>query len=158
MRCPVCGAKIRDVACRYCKTTKKEILTASNKKALALRKEDHKKAEDVVVYSSEIPSDVNATKLKILTGTLGWFGANDFYVGRYARAIFKLVVSVPFLILVFLRTLGEMFSWYNIDNIDLVCKVLAIPAAIAFFMYVTDFVGVFFHRYKIPVVLGDKDE
>ena len=158
MRCPLCGAKMKDVACRYCKTTKKEVLTASNKKALELRKNDREKAEDTVVYSGEIPSDVNATKLKVLTCTLGWFGANDFYVGRYARAIFKLVVTVPFFLLVILKVLAEMFLWYNLQNIDNILYWLSFLAAITFFLYVMDFVGVFTHKYKIPVVLGDKDE
>ena len=78
MRCPICGAKLKDEKCPYCLITNKQVIYASNKKAKAFKKEN--KEKDNVHTSTIRPKDVNKVKIWLFTVLGGWFGADSFLI------------------------------------------------------------------------------
>ncbi len=158
MRCPVCGLKIRGDECRYCHTRLDDVYQSSNHAARALRRTDPKRARDEVVYTTYVPNDVKKTKLRVLTWTLGYVGANDFLVGRFLRGWFKLVSTVLIFASVIVLVIGEINALAFTDTFQTISEILAFPASFAFLMWVLDCFGVIFNRYKIPVVLGGSHE
>ena len=92
MRCPICDAKLEGgQVCKYCKVTREEIETASNKKVKEYKKTDR---SDLIYYTNVIPKDVNRIKLIILTITLGLIGINHLYVNRTKRGLIPLITFI----------------------------------------------------------------
>ena len=85
----------------------------------------------------------------LLCGFLGLFGAHNFYVGRYAKAIFQLVMGI---ISVILTVFSGMFEAYSF-----IMSFIFIPAGINVFMLFFDFFDGVFNRYKIPVAVDFTD-
>lgn len=154
MRCPICGAKMRNGFCEYCKIGEDQVTSASNKEAKKAFRTGVDK--DKVVYSSTMPSDVNKVTLILLTVLLGYSGAAYFYVGKYARAWTMSVVWVVTIVFESLRTRVMSEALATNPWIYYTSKLLLLLCAAFLLMWVADMINLIFHRYSVPVVLGEK--
>lgn len=155
MECPLCGAKMVDgKVCKYCGVTDVQVITASNQKAKEAIKQGNKQN---VCYSKTMPSDVNKTKLVLLTVLLGYAGAGNFYVGKHVKAWINLVSFVLGIVFSVLIFLSEKLTWNAEIWLQLCLDFIAIFAAISLMMWFFDIVALIFNRYSVPVVLGEDE-
>lgn len=155
MECPVCGAKMVDgKICKYCGVTSVQVNTASNQKAKEAIKQGNKQD---VCYSKTMPSDVNKTKLVLLTVLLGYAGAGNFYVGKWVKAWVNLISFVLGVIISIFIYIGDKLSWGVEAWLQLALDFVCVFAAISLMMWVFDIAALIFKRYKVPVVLGEDD-
>lgn len=153
MRCPICGAKMRNGFCEYCKIREEQVTSASNKQAKKAFKTGVDK--DQVVYSSTIPADVNKVTLILLTVLLGYTGVPYFYVGKYARAWTMSVVWVVTIVFESLRTRVMSETLATNPWIYYMSKLLLLLCAGFLLLWVSDVINLIFHRYSVPVILGE---
>ena len=154
MRCPFCYEKVNNVTnvCPVCGFKKSDLDSASNKLVDTYRKKD----PEIVISVTEVPSDVSRRKLFFLCLFGGMIGLHSIYVKRYFRGICSVVLTLILLIgtpFVY----GDMSSIESIINYNpYLTSIVAISGAVAVIMWFSDFVGIIFKRYKIPVVLKEK--
>ncbi len=145
MVCPNCGNKIPKEAthCAYCKLSVEKIVSASNKEAKrALRNRE----KDRVVMSTYRPSDVNKTKLLLLSIFLGWAGGHCYYVGRMGRGftiLLCLIIGICFAAIPETWTLHAYLSGVVAGALGFACV----------FTWWMDILNICLNRFKIPVVL-----
>lgn len=154
MRCPICGAKmVQGELCKYCKITSDQVKNASNKKVSEYRKKD---MSDLIYFTNEIPSDVSRLKLLLYTIFLGLFGVNHFYVKRVVRAWYSVLVCiVTFALLtlkLFVPTLSSVLFFNLFYEVSMFCL------TINFLLWVFDIINLLFKKFKVPVVLEDKEK
>ena len=135
--------------CIYCKITGDQVEGASNKKA-----KEHIKAKDRkdVYYSTTMPKDVNRTHLMLLTILLGFFGAGNYYVGKYAKGAYctaSWIVFLPFVIS------NSVFGG-GLYAIKLLSEITAVLVMFNLLMWIADIFSLIAKTYKVPVVLGEK--
>lgn len=149
MRCPVCGYKIKNGnICPYCKIDDDQIKNASNKQAIQHIKE-HKKD---VVLSDVLPSDINYTRLLLMTILLGVWGGHNFYVGRYKRGLFFVFAFFIAFIAYTVYT-----TWYEGNKvIEAIMQVFIIFEAVAMCLWLSDVFRVIAKKFPVPVVLAEK--
>ena len=98
------------------------------------------------------PKDVSKKKFLLLAGFLGFFGAHNFYVGRFKKAFFQLIIGIISLVCV---AVGHLIPYY-----DTIMSFLSVPIGISGVLWAWDFVEGAFNKYKIPVAVdfveGDK--
>jgi TM2 domain-containing membrane protein YozV len=99
-----------------------------------------------MIMVKKTPKDVNRTKLLLLGGLLGAFGAHNFYIGRYYKAIFMFLVSL--LVLVYVAIPFSEAMLYIMSS-----PFVIVPSAIVCIFWVLDFVQLVFENYKIPVAI-----
>lgn len=147
-RCPRCGTKnnYAEFRCSACGLIFSRVENGSNQLAKGLILAGQK---DQTVKMVGYPKDVKKSKFLLLCGFLGLFGAHNFYVGRYAKAIFQLVMGI---ISVILTVFSGMFEAYSF-----IMSFIFIPAGINVFMLFFDFFDGVFNRYKIPVAVDFTD-
>ncbi len=154
MRCPICNSKMVEGAiCKYCGVTSDQVKNASNKKVAEYRKKD---MSDLIYFTTNIPSDVNRIALLMYTIFFGVIGVNHYYVKRYIRGTFSLlstILSVTFLILrLAVPTVG------SVTIFRLMYEIAFTAMAINVILWIFDFVNLIFHKFKVPVVLADKEK
>ena len=146
MRCPVCYNKIKydGNICSFCKFKVSELNSTSNKGIYTLRKRGE---GDKVIYTTQIPSDLNYRKTTLLAVFLGWFGIHNYYVGKIFKGLF---MSVGFTIGV---VLSELLA--NPNTIDLAQSLFILTPvfALAMVSYIVDVVSLFTKNFKVPVAL-----
>lgn len=149
MKCPVCGAKMIDgKICRYCNVTSEQVLTASNREAKKAFKE---KRNNDVCYTTNIPTDVNKTKLVLFAIFFGIYGVDSFYIGRLYKGLYSAICSGLIVLMgildYFLAIENIVFTWaYSISLWLMVVNLL---------MWFYSIVALIFKKYKVPVVLPE---
>lgn len=142
-KCPRCKNKVQDYQkkCDECGLIFARLDKAQNKFAKKELLSGHK---ENVVYVTKLPSDVKKLYLILYCGFLGIFGAHCFYVGRYARAFYMLIVglaSVVLSVLPFTAFYETFISFFFI-----------FPGILGF-MWAFDVVLIAIGKFKIPVAL-----
>lgn len=151
MKCPVCGAKMVDgKICKYCNVTSEQVLSASNKEAKKAFKE---KRKNDVCYTTDLPSDVNKTKLVLLTIFLGWFGVGNFYVGKNIKGSFCAVSFGLAIIISILSYCTINYGMGGKEVIDVLMQIISYFMVVDLLLWFTDIMGFIFKTYKVPVVL-----
>ena len=158
MRCPICGAGVKNEECPYCKITNKQIMYASNKQAKELIKEH--KDKDNVHYSNVTPKDVNRVKVWLFTFLGGWYGADSFLTGKYYKGWFSLITYLALYITTFFKVLAEMYSWganaYQVFSY--LQSFFTIFGVITFMFWFVGMISLLTKKYKYPVVLRSEQE
>ncbi|MGI5841741.1 MAG: TM2 domain-containing protein [Christensenellales bacterium] len=103
-----------------------------------------------IVMVKDLPKDVNKIKLAFLAGLLGPFGAHNFYVGRYYKAIFSAffsgIVALYIIISTFISSSPAVVAFFS-------NPLIVVPTGILTYLWLSDFVMILFDRYKVPVAL-----
>lgn len=143
-RCPRCDAKneYSNYRCLECGLIFARVENGSNKLAKNLI---HAGKKDETVLARMFPKDVSKRKFLLLCGFLGIFGAHNFYVGRFKKAMYQLVFGLIALMCV---AVGSLISFY-----DTLISFVSVPIGISAVMWIWDFVDGMFNRYKIPVAV-----
>lgn len=153
MNCPICGAKLKNDKCPYCKITNKQVIYASNKdaKELRLKKQDTSN----IHYSNVLPKDVNKVKLWIFLLLGGWFGADSFLTGKYVKGMFCLFTYAACYISSFLKTMAQRFNWgaNAVYTFGILLSVSAILGVVVFMMWFVGVIAMLSKKYKVPVVM-----
>lgn len=155
MRCPICGAKLKDKKCQYCKITENQVIYASNIEA----KQSRLKKEKKEIHTSDVfPKDVNKLKLWIFTIAFGWFGADSFLTGKYVKGMFSIFTFMLLYIFAFFQVLSTRLNWsvnaYTTFNILL--KMFSVFGVVTFMFWFVGVIQLITKRYKVPVVLPDE--
>jgi len=159
VRCPYCHGRILKytTTCPRCGVTKKQIGTASNKRAKEIMEN---KTGEMIFMSRRRPRDVKFTDMaiRLLGGLFGW---HCFYSGRKVRGRLMLIMSIIGLLGVIIFMPDHPWrvavqSIYLMQNIE-----LRFPTdfllMVTFIMWVWDICGVVFGYYKYPIRLGDAE-
>lgn len=143
-RCPRCGTLNRSTQfnCTECGLIFSRVENGSNMLAKSLILAGKK---NEVVNGYGFPKDVKKSKFLLLCGFLGLFGAHNFYVGRFGKAIFQLAMGVVALVM-------TIVSGY-IPNIDFIMSFIFLPIAIDAIFWCVDFVDGLLGKYRIPVAV-----
>ena len=150
-RCPRCETKNKYTAyrCSSCGLIFSRVENGSNKLAKGLILGGKK---EQTVMARMFPKDVSKKKFLLLCGFLGLFGAHNFYVGRYKKAIYQLICG---LISIFCVAVGPYLSFY-----DTLMSFVSVPVGFDVIFWMWDFIDGIFNRYKIPIAVdfigGDK--
>ena len=147
-RCPRCGTKnpYTQFRCTECGLIFSRVENGSNKIAKSLILSGQK---DQVVKAPMFPKDVSKKKFMLLCGFLGFWGVHNFYVGRYTKAIFQLIVGLFSIVATVLSG--------AIPNFSNVMSYLFLPVAIDAFMWIFDLIDGAINKYKIPVAVDFTD-
>lgn len=150
-RCPRCDTKNDYSAyrCSSCGLIFSRVETGSNKLAKQLILAGKR---DETVKARQFPKDVNKKKFLLLCGFLGLWGAHNFYVGRFVKAIYQLVCGMVAVIMVVVGPL--------ITNLNTIMSFVSIPIGVDAIFWAWDFIDGILNRYRIPVAVdfleGDK--
>lgn len=143
-RCPRCDTKnkLTNYRCSSCGLIFSRVENGSNvlAKGLILAGKS-----DQTVKARMFPKDVSKNKFLFLCGFLGIFGAHNFYVGRYKKAIFQLICGLVAVICV---ACGNFIPYYNT-----IMSFISFPIGIDGVMWLWDFVDGVFNHYRIPVAV-----
>lgn len=154
MRCPICGAKmVQGQLCKYCHITSDQVKESSNKKVKDYRRAD---MEDLICFTTYVPNDISRLKLILYTIFLGLFGVNHYYVKRNIRGTFSVLSFALSMIFMILKLCISTLSSVIIFEIFYEASLLAMTVNI--FMWICDIINVLTKRFKIPVVLGEKEK
>lgn len=154
IKCPVCGCKMRTGICPYCKVTDKEVTDASNRDAkVAIRA----RKREYIHYTNTLPSDVSRKKLFWYSLFFGWTGAENFYVGKYVKAWYSLIVSLLVIIMSVLFTVSNACHWVTTSAFYMIIELLAIPMVVVLFFWFTDVLGVITKSFRVPILLQGKE-
>ena len=147
-RCPRCETKndYSAYSCSECGLIFSRVENGSNKLAkeyiLAGEKE-------YVVKAKQFPKDVSKRTFLLYCGFLGLFGAHNFYVGRYKKAVYMLICG---LVAFVLTVIGSV-----IPNLDTIMSFISIPVGFDAIFWIFDFTEGCFNIYKIPVAVDFKE-
>ena len=107
---------------------------------------------DETVKAKQFPKDVSKKKFLLLCGFLGFWGAHNFYVGRYVKAVIALILGLITIVLVATSSI--------IPNLDKVMSYFSVPIGINTIIWLWDFIDGTISKYRIPVAVdfteGDK--
>ncbi len=101
--------------------------------------------KDKVVYVREFPSDLKRWKVLLIAIFGGLFGAHQFYVGRYIKAMFMLFGGCIFLI-------GATLSSLSIMP-ESIYTLVGIIVGILGFAWLFDILDICIGRFKVPVYI-----
>lgn len=143
-RCPRCGTKnnYNDNRCIHCGLIFSRVENGSNTIAKGLI---HAGKKDETVLARMFPKDVKKKKFLLLCGFLGIFGAHNFYVGRYKKAVFQLICGMLAVICV---AIGHILPFY-----DTLMSFISVPIGFDTLFWAWDFIDGCLNRYKIPVAV-----
>lgn len=89
------------------------------------------------------PKDVSKLKFLALCFFFGIYGAHNFYVGRYKKAVFQLICGLTASVLVVIGGL--------LPSLNTIMSFVSFPIGIDGFFWFFDFTAGLFNKYKIPV-------
>lgn len=148
-KCPRCDEKMLEnqKVCPDCGLVFARLEKATNAEA---KKQFFQKDKSIVIVK-DIPKDVSKKKLLLYVGFLGIFGAHNFYIGRYYKAILMCLFSLLALVYVALPYSDVMLFIMS-------SPFITIPTGIFVSVFwVSDFIAIIFENYKIPVALRRED-
>lgn len=139
-RCPRCGNKCLKIQekCPECDLIFSRLQLATNK---AAKKKLAHFDRDYVIFTKNLPSDVQWWKLLLYTIFLGWFGGHYYYVGKYIKGLF---MSLGFVYLV----VGTIF---NAQIVAANATLLYLPIAIYALAWMVSFCYVASKKFKVPI-------
>ncbi|MEG1752128.1 MAG: TM2 domain-containing protein [Clostridia bacterium] len=145
-KCPKCNLKcgITEKVCPCCGLIFEKLETASNKIA---KKKFFSGKHEHIIYNPKCPMDCSYKTTIILCIFLGLFGAHNFYVGKYYKAIFMLVVGVAIILFVAITStinVGANLFFY-----------LSILTAISSLIWLNDLFLLCIKKFKYPVSRED---
>ena len=145
MWCPKCygGMNRKSGMCLHCGFRFSDLEGATNEKARIAKKEGKK--EDVV-YTDRLPEDVKKKTLLLYSIFLGLFGAHNYYVGKFKKAIFMTTIFVIHSLFATLYSykLGGSFISYFYTTV-------AVIQGVSIIMWVLDVIYIIINRFKVPV-------
>ena len=150
-KCPRCGNKVFKTFenCGNCGLNFNKLAKATNYEG---KQEVYKNEKERVVWTNQLPSDLNKWNLFFMALFLGWAGVHLFQVGKLGRAIshvFGLVLGGAYIILL---NVGELnVFWYNFGNIA------GAFWLVTFVLSVIDIFEIAFNKFKVPVSLPYKE-
>lgn len=147
-KCPRCGTKCNynEFRCSGCGLIFSRVENGSNQLAKGLILAGKK---DQTVKMIGYPKDVNKKKYLLLCGFLGLFGAHNFYVGKYFKAIFQIIMGILSVILTIFSGTFEAYSF--------IMSFIFVPAGINVFMWLFDFFDGCINKCRIPVAVDFTD-
>lgn len=147
MICPRCYSKIEKNKnrCDYCGFNLNELKDASNKKAKLALKSPYK---DDVIYSKQLPKDVDKKRLLIYTILLGLLGVHYFYVGRLWKGIYYAVINS---VSVIIASLVIGLNIITNTPLYIASQFAAVFFALNIILWIIDIFDVTLNRFKVPV-------
>lgn len=145
-KCPRCGEKCFSVQkkCDYCGLVFERLNYVTNKAGkIAVIKRQKEKVLRVTTW----PSDVKKWKAMLFCGLGGLVGAHNFYLGRFLKGFFSLIVTLIGLVCILFENYINYAPFYE--------AFFFLPTAITFILWIYDFIMIFFERYKIPVAIEE---
>ena len=148
-RCPRCNEKcvFSQPTCPECGLVFSRLANTSNKVG---KKAAIKSQKNLYFMCSLWPDDVKRWKALLWCGFLGMFGAHNFYLGRFLKAFFSLIVIT---LAITASTLLAAWRYY-----DVLMFFVAIPGAFATIFWIWDFAMICVGKYKIPVGLKEQKD
>ncbi len=104
-----------------------------------------KREKENILRVTKWPSDAKKGKALLLCGFLGLVGAHNFYLGRYLKGFFSLIVTLVACVCILLENVIDYASFYE--------NFFFLPTGIMFLMWWVDFILIASNKYKIPVAL-----
>lgn len=143
-RCPRCQTKngMASYRCSECGLVFSRVENGSNQLAKSLILAGKK---NYTVNAKMFPKDVSKKKFLLLSGFLGLFGAHNFYVGRYKKAVIQLIFGIVIILCV---AIGHLVPFY-----DRFMSFASVPIGLDVFICAFDFIDAIFNKYKIPVAV-----
>lgn len=141
--CPRCGNRclLAQDRCDECDLVFSRLQYASNKEA---KKKIRHFDKDFVIYTNQLPPDVNWLKLLLLAFLTGLAGGHYYYVGKYLKGG---LMSAGFVYLIFCVV-------FNADLVNTLETSLAyLPVGILALSWLVSLVYVGFKKFKVPVIV-----
>ncbi len=140
-KCPRCGNRClaAQTKCEECDLLFSRMEFASNR---AAKKQLRRFDRDYIIYTNDLPKDVNWWKLLILCLFTGLFGGHYYYVGKYVKGA---LMSLGFVYLV-------ICTAFN-DKIIAMTEALFLPIGIMALGWMVSIVFVLSRRFKVPVLV-----
>ncbi len=110
-----------------------------------------------VIYTNDLPADVNKWKIFILNLFLGAFGAHFAYVGRYKFFYYNLISSlilIVFVALISVEIIPENFIYTSIG--ETISFFITLPTAINLIICFNSLVQILFNKFKVPVSIDEE--
>ena len=144
MKCPRCGEENfkTQKKCSDCGLVFDRLNYVSNRagKIAVVRRE-----KENILRVTKWPKDAKKSKALLLCGFLGLVGAHNFYLGRYVKGFFSLIVTLVACVCIMLENVIDYASFYE--------SFFFLPTGIMFLMWWVDFILIAMNKYKIPVAL-----
>ena len=144
MKCPRCGEENfkTQKKCSDCGLVFDRLNYVSNRarKIAVVRRE-----KENILRVTKWPKDAKKSKALPLCGFLGLVGAHNFYLGRYVKGFFSLIVTLVACVCIMLENVIDYASFYE--------SFFFLPTGIMFLMWWVDFILIASNKYKIPVAL-----
>ena len=144
MKCPRCGEENfkTQKKCSDCGLIFDRLNYVSNRagKIAVVRRE-----KENILRVTKWPKDAKKSKALLLCGFLGLVGAHNFYLGRYVKGFFSLIVTLVACVCIMLENVIDYASFYE--------SFFFLPTGIMFLMWWVDFILIASNKYKIPVEL-----
>lgn len=144
MKCPRCGEENfkTQKKCSDCGLIFDRLNYVSNRagKIAVVRRE-----KENILRVTKWPKDAKKNKALLLCGFLGLVGAHNFYLGRYVKGFFSLIVTLVACVCIMLENVIDYASFYE--------SFFFLPTGIMFLMWWVDFILIASNKYKIPVAL-----
>ncbi len=144
MKCPRCGEENfkTQKKCSDCGLVFDRLNYVSNRagKIAVVRRE-----KENILRVTKWPKDAKKSKALLLCGFLGLVGAHNFYLGRYVKGFFSLIVTLVACVCIMLENVIDYASFYE--------NFFFLPTGIMFLMWWVDFILIASNKYKIPVAL-----
>lgn len=154
-KCPRCGKKhlIDTDRCDECGLIFERLKKTSNTAAKeAIKNKEHNK----VVYTSDLPRDVNKVKLLLTSIFLGFLGIQYAKVGRYKMFVFILVsffLLFVYTLLTFMPSIPQEI--FSDKYIGLLLLFMTFPAGFAFIIWMVSIFQIVFNKFKVPVSIDE---
>lgn len=149
-KCPRCKEKclVHEKACHECGLIFERLNYTSNKVAKKLILKG--KYKDTI-KTADWPYDAKKSTALWLSGLFGFCGAHNFYLGRFIKGAISLFGIVLSIIMVALNDVIYGTNVWTYLN-----WIVLIPGACSLIFWITDFISIFFEKYKIPVAVDEK--
>lgn len=148
--CPRCGIKVDESIeeCPDCGLIFSRLDIATNKDAKnKIKRHDRQ----FIIYTSNLPSDVNYIKLLLLVIFTGGVGGHCFYTGRYLRGS---VLLIDFLMIVLITIFNAQLIAFSETLVGCLCTILGF----VMFLWFYDIVMVVCRKFKVPIAIDLQGE
>lgn len=145
-KCPRCGEKALLAAnkCAECGLVFARMNRASNTEAKnCIKNKEYEK----VIYTNQLPMDLNKWRLLLYCIFGGMFGLHSFYVGRNKRGIYS---AICFAIIMTVIIIPVEFFW---SGYDAFMSFFSVFGGIMGLMWLYDIVLISIEKFKVPVAL-----
>ena len=147
-RCPRCNFKTPSnmARCGNCGLNFEKFNSATNEEAKSAFRMGEKER---ILYSKQVPSDINKGQIFLMCLFGGWFGLHYFKLGKIWRGLFQIVGFAFAFIYAYFAVQQGIRNGY-LGNLILVCGIIWVAS---FIIWITDAISIIFNRFKYPVSL-----